>query len=271
MEVSNLPELVPLLSNFWRTIPTTLQLKLESSLTLLKQDHKLNKLFFLGRLEAHSFHYLLAFGSPGVDLFQQRKFYYSRNGIDWLLLLEPTDWCEDWGRIWGEFTGNTGFAFKIRSLAAGSSNVLVSEQDRLWYVMHAILREAVGVPRGALSMSSEKHIVLNPFFQGLSREELVKLGNYQHFRPPERSAEENLRHRTELNLSMDVFDPLVVDVLPEEKSFTLRMDDSDQLAMWSSLHWLGLDFFHKANSNLYGFFYNGDGRKNWDLPFMVEL
>ncbi|XP_052890243.1 radial spoke head protein 9 homolog [Anopheles moucheti] len=271
MEVSNLAELVPLLSNFWRTIPTTLQLKLESSLTLLKQDHKLNKLFFLGRLEAHSINYLLAFGSPGVDLFHQRKFYYSRNGVDWLLLLEPTDWSEEWGRIWGEFTGNVGFAFKIRSLAAGSTSVMVSEQDRLWYVMHAILREAAGVPRGALRMSSEKHVVLNPFFQGLTRAELVELGNYQHFRPPERPAEENLRGRTEYNLSMDVFDPLEVDVLPEGKSFTLRMDDSDQLAMWSSLHWLGLDFFHKANSNVYGFFYNGDGRKNWDLPFMVEL
>uniref|UniRef100_A0A182W1Z7 Radial spoke head protein 9 homolog n=1 Tax=Anopheles minimus TaxID=112268 RepID=A0A182W1Z7_9DIPT len=271
MEIGNFSELIPLLSNFWCTIPATLQLKLESSLTLLKQNHKLHKLFFLGRLEAQSINYLLAFGSPGVDLFHQRKFYYSRNGIDWLLLLEPSDWNEDWGRIWSEFTGNAGFAFKIRSLAAGSPNVVVNEQDRLWYVMHAILREAVGVPRGALSMSSDKHVVLNPFFRGLNREELVELGNYQHFRRPEHSAEENLRGRPECNLSMDVLDPLEVDVLPMGKSFTLRMDDSDQLAMWSSLHWLGLIFFHKANTNMYGFIYNGDGRKNWDLPFMVEL
>ncbi|XP_050080852.1 radial spoke head protein 9 homolog [Anopheles maculipalpis] len=271
MEISTFSEMVPLLSNFWRTIPTTLQLKLESSLTLLKQDHKLNKLFFLGRLEAHSINYLLAFGTPGVDLFHQRKFYYSRDGIDWLLLLEPANWSEDWGRLWCEFTGNVGFGFKIRSLAAGSASVVVSEQDRLWYVMHAILREAAGVPRGALRMSTDQQIVLNPFFQGLTRDELGVLGNYQHFRRPERSAEENLRGRNECNLSMDVFDSLESTVLPEGKSFTLRMDDSDQLAMWSSLHWLGLDFFHKANSSVFGFLYNGDGRKNWDLPFMVEL
>ncbi|XP_035893378.1 radial spoke head protein 9 homolog [Anopheles stephensi] len=271
MEISTFSELVPLLSNFWRTIPTPLQLKLESSLTLLKQDHKLSKLFFLGQLEAHSINYLLAFGTPGVDLFQHRKFYYSRDGVGWILLLEPASWSEDWSRLWSEFTGNGSFAFKIRSLAAGSPSVMVNEQDRLWYVMHAILREAAGVPRGALRMSTDGQIVLNPFFQGLNREELGELGNYQHFRRPERSAEENLRGRKECNLAMDVFDPLESDVLPEGKSFTLRMDDSDQLAMWSSLHWLGLDFFHKANSNVFGFLYNGDGRKNWDLPFMVEL
>uniref|UniRef100_A0A182PEJ8 Radial spoke head protein 9 homolog n=1 Tax=Anopheles epiroticus TaxID=199890 RepID=A0A182PEJ8_9DIPT len=271
MEIGSFAELVPLLSNFWCTIPPALQLKLESSLTLLKQDHQLTKLFFLGRLEAHSASYLLAFGSPGLDLFQQRKFYYSRNGVDWLLLLEPTDWTDDWVRLWGEFTGNASFAYKIRSLAVGSPNVLVREQDRLWYVMHAILREAVGVPRGALRMSSDREVVLNPFFQGLSREELVELANYQHFRRPERSAEENLRGRKECNLSFDVFDRLLVDVLPEGKSFTMRLDDSERLVMWSSLHWLGLNFFHKADSNLFGFFYQGDGRKNWDLPFMVEL
>uniref|UniRef100_A0A182QZR3 Radial spoke head protein 9 homolog n=1 Tax=Anopheles farauti TaxID=69004 RepID=A0A182QZR3_9DIPT len=271
MEVDRMSELVPLLSNFWRTIPTGLQLMLESSLKLLKQDHRLESVFFLGRLEAHSAYYLLAFGSPGVDLFNQRKFYYSRNGQEWVLLLEPTNWCDEWGRLWGEFTGNAGNVFKMRSLAAGSPIVEVREQDRLWYVMHAILREAVGVPRGALRMSASNDAVVNPFFRGLSREELTKLGNYQHFRRPERAAEENLQGRPECNLSLDVFDRLEVDVLPEGKSFTLRLDDTERLAMWSSLHWLGLEFFHKANSDVFGFLYNGDGRKNWDLPFMVEL
>uniref|UniRef100_A0A182K2X8 Radial spoke head protein 9 homolog n=1 Tax=Anopheles christyi TaxID=43041 RepID=A0A182K2X8_9DIPT len=271
MEIGNFSELVPLLSNFWRTIPTALQLKLESSLTLLKQDHQLSKLFFLGRLEAHSTSYLLAFGSPGLDLFHQRKFYYSRTGVDWILLLEPTDWSNEWSQLCAEFTGNASFAFKLRSLAMGSPSVVVREQDRLWYVMYAILREAAGVPRGALRMSNDRVVVVNPFFQGLSREELVELGNYQHFRRPERSAEENVRGRKECNLSFDVFDRLEVDVLPEGKSFTMRLDDSDRVVVWSSLHWLGLDFFHKANSNVYGFFYQGNGRKNWDLPFMVEL
>uniref|UniRef100_A0A182N314 Radial spoke head protein 9 homolog n=1 Tax=Anopheles dirus TaxID=7168 RepID=A0A182N314_9DIPT len=271
MEVDRLSELIPILSNFWRTVPTGLQLMLESSLTLLKHAHQLSRLFFLGRLEAHSAYYLLAFGSPGVDLFHQRKFYYSRNGTDWVLLLEPPDWSDEWGHLWGGFTGNAGFVFKMRSLAAGSRTVEVREQDRLWYVMHAILREAAGVPRGALRVSTEREVVVNPFFQGLSLAELTEHGNYQHFRRPERAAEENLRGRPECNLSVDVLDRLEVDVLPEGKSFTLRLDDSEQLAMWSSLHWLGLDFFHKANSNVFGFFYNGDGRKNWDLPFMIEL
>nr|XP_040235801.1 radial spoke head protein 9 homolog [Anopheles coluzzii] len=271
MEIDSFTELVPLLSNFWRTIPAAQQLKLESSLTLLKQDHQLSQLHFLGRLEAHSVAYLLAFGTPGLDVFRERKFYYSRNAVDWILLLEPTDWTEEWSRLWGEFTGNASFAFKMRSLAAGSAGVVVREQDRLWYVIHAILREAAGVPRGALRMSTERDVVLNPFFQGLTRAEMVQLANYQHFRRPERPAEENLRGRKECDLSFDVFDRLEVDVLPEGKSFTMRVDDSGRLVVWSSLHWLGLEFFHKADSNVYGFFYQGDGRKNWDLPFMVEV
>ncbi|XP_053681050.1 radial spoke head protein 9 homolog [Anopheles nili] len=271
MEIDHFAELVPYLSNFLHTIPTASQLKLECSLRLLKQDHRLGALFFLGHLEAHSVTYLLAFGSPDMDLFRHRKFYYSRNGIDWHLLLEPTSWSDDWSQLCSEFTGNERFVYKLRSLASGSPWLEIREQDRLWYVMYAILREAAAVPRGALRMSSDKDIVRNPFFCGLPHDEAAELHHYQHFRVPERAAEENLRGRAECNLSMDVFDRLEVDVLPESKSYSLRKDDSGQVALLSSLHWIGMEIFHKANTPLYGFYYRGDGRKNWDLPFMVDL
>ncbi|XP_058116558.1 radial spoke head protein 9 homolog [Anopheles ziemanni] len=272
MEISQFSESVPYLANFFRTIPKPTQLKLAHSLLLLKNSQRLRTLFYLGRLEAHSNAYHLAFGSPEEDLFREQKFFFSQNGTVWYLLLEPAVWSEDWGRLHQEFTGNLGYIVKYRPERDGSTgSVKVREQDRLWYVVHAILREAAFVPRGAMRWSTGGEAVLNPFFRGLSESELCALSNYQHFRQPERAAEENLRGRAECDLPLDVFDRPEVDVLPEGKSFALRVDDTGTIATWSSLYWIGLVNYHRADRNVYGFFYAGDGRKNWDLPFMVDL
>uniref|UniRef100_A0AAG5DNH2 Radial spoke head protein 9 homolog n=1 Tax=Anopheles atroparvus TaxID=41427 RepID=A0AAG5DNH2_ANOAO len=270
MEISQFSESVPFLANVFHTIPSMTQLKLKSSLLLLKHDQRLRTLFYLGRLEAKSGSYQLAFGSPEEDLFRQQKFFFSHDGIQWYLLPAPSTWSDAWGHLHQEFQGTSDFILRLHPGGDGSPSSKVQERDRLWYVVHSILREAAGVPRGALRYSTAGDAVLNPFFPGLNESELGALSNYQHFRVPERAAEENLRGRPDCDLSVDVFDRLEVDVLPEGKSFALRLNETGQLATWSSLHWLGLVNYHQANG-LYGFFYSGDGRKNWDLPLMVDL
>ncbi|XP_052869963.1 radial spoke head protein 9 homolog [Anopheles cruzii] len=276
MEISNFAECVRNLAHFCHTIPTEACLKLESSLVLLKANQRLESLYLVGQLRGQSNVYWLAFGAPEMALFREQKFFYTRNGIDWFRLLEPTVWSDDWSRIREQFTGDVCHVFQLelgrRPTEEGAPACLeVLEQDRLWYVFRSLLREAACLPRGLLYWSDGKEVVLNPHFRGLTEDELSELSNYQHFRPPERDAETNLRGRHECNLSVDVFDR-IEDVLPHGKSFVLRLDGTGRFAHCSSLYWLGLVSFTRARSaDLYGFYYVGDGCKNWDLPFMVDL
>ncbi|XP_049547212.1 radial spoke head protein 9 homolog [Anopheles darlingi] len=275
MEITNLAESVSYLANFFHTLPPETVLRLECSLTLLQREQHLAALYFFGQLEAQSATYWLAFGTPEADLFREQKLFYSRNATDWFLLLGPTnpsEPSEDWSLLCENFTGEVGNRFRlpVKQRDAEPSPSYVLEQERLWYVFRALLREACCVPRGLLYRTDTKETVRNTLFRGLTEEQLGALANYQHFRQPERDAEENLAGRpTDCNLSMDVFDR-IEDLVPRGRCFSLRVDDSSRLATCSSLWWLGAVSFHKANSgDVCGFYYRGDGRKNWDLPFMV--
>ncbi|XP_035786937.1 radial spoke head protein 9 homolog [Anopheles albimanus] len=277
MEITNLAESVSYLASFFHTLPPETVLRLECSLTLLKNEQQLAALYFFGQLEAQSATYWLAFGTPEADLFREQKLFYSRNATEWFLLLAPTNRepTDNWSLICEDFTGEVGNRFRLPASRLQEDSEAnrpryVLEQERLWYVFRALLREACCVPRGLLYRTDTKETIRNTLFRGLTEGQLGDLANYQHFRLPERDVEENLGGRpSDCILSMDVFDR-IEDVVPRGRSFSLRVDDSGRFATCSSLWWLGAVSFHKANAgDLCGFYYRGDGRKNWDLPFQV--
>ncbi|XP_058460421.1 radial spoke head protein 9 homolog [Malaya genurostris] len=281
MNLENLHDHLPYLSYGFRTLTTEERMKLEHSLRLLQQMQHLDAVYFLGKLEGLEADYLLAFGCPSRDIFLGRKFFYSLNLTDWYQLLEPKDWCRDWDQMEVPFQGDP--AYKVLQdlgpkyalnedlvpVVEGERLILnVKEQNRLWFVMNSILDEAVIVPRGVLYHTVEGQSVINPFFHGIGINDSLKLHNYHHFRKPIGEPGKNLLKRDDCNYFLDVFDS-ADDVIPKEHSFAVTRDPQRDVFMLKSLHWPGMTSFHRANSDVYGFFYFGDGRKNWDLLFKI--
>lgn len=61
---------------------------IENSLIILQSSNKLNHIFFWGRIETvGNDYYYVAFGYT-KDLLKDRKFFYSLNGYEWLMLPE---------------------------------------------------------------------------------------------------------------------------------------------------------------------------------------
>lgn len=59
---------------------------IENSLTILMSDNKFQDAFFLGRIDTSGAdRYYLAFGC-GKDVLKDRKYFYSLNGYEWLLM-----------------------------------------------------------------------------------------------------------------------------------------------------------------------------------------
>lgn len=58
----------------------------ENSLTILMSENKFQEVFFLGRVDTScADRYYLAFGC-GKDILKDRKYYYSLNGYEWLMM-----------------------------------------------------------------------------------------------------------------------------------------------------------------------------------------
>ncbi|XP_053696608.1 radial spoke head protein 9 homolog [Sabethes cyaneus] len=278
MNYESLPEYLSYLSYGFRTLSSEEHFKLEHSLRNLQRAQQLNSVYFLGKLEGMEADYYLAFGCPGQDLFSGRKLFYSLNLIDWYLLLEPKSWTSDWDQIKSMFRGDPAFQLTVdfgpqftldEDLVPieGASRILVlKEQDRLWFVVSRLLEEAAVVPRGVLYHTTDGKSVINSFFDGMPVCDGVDLRNYHHFRLPVTEPRKNLLKRDKCSYFFDVFDPAVY-CIPKVESFDLTRDPMRDVVLLKSLQWPGMVSFQRANSKAYGFFYFGDGRKNWNLMF----
>ncbi|XP_065095218.1 radial spoke head protein 9 homolog [Ochlerotatus camptorhynchus] len=281
MNLDNLFDHLPYMAYAFRTLSTEERLKLEHSLRVLQRAQRLNSVYFLGKLEGTDADYILAFGCTGRDIFKSRRLFYSQNLCDWFLLLEPKHWSDDWDRIRSPFRGDPAFNLQVDlgpeftldedqvPIEGERRRFIVKEQDRLWFAVTKVLQEAAIVPRGVLYHSTEGDCVINPFFGGMNPDESIRMVNYQHFRKPINDVRENLLKREDCSYFVDVFDSAADGAIPKEKNFVVTRDRERDVFVLKSLYWPGMNNFHRVNSSVFGFFYFGDGNKNWDLLFML--
>ena len=91
-----------------------------------------------------------------------------------------------------------------------------------------------------------------------------------HLRPVQNAAKRSMRDRQE-----DIFEPTFLDGANEAGSnwtagsWTALKDTTQQLGVLRSRVWPGFVAFHRANTNIYGNFYFGNGVQNTDLVFMI--
>lgn len=265
-------------ANIWLTPEECIYCK--TSLTLLQSENKLNRMFFWGKINGLESDYYVAFGFK-ADCFRHRIFFYSSDALDWMRLPNPNTELMQKDYIFTKpFTGDIGKEvdvllppkFKIvgekLSQELSTNPIKIMEEQRLACTVWKITNESAIVPRGAVVSSAEGTIILNSFFHGLKQEQAKLLSNYQYYREPQNKLQHNLLKRSDYNISIDFLDTLE-DLVPVNKSIAIHFERNKEIVFLKSLHWLGMCCYHELESETFGFYYIGDGRKNLDILFSV--
>lgn len=147
-------------------------------------------------------------------------------------------------------------------------SIEVREDTLLAYFVKTISDESAMIPRGSILKNIDGGNRFNPNFQGLNQSEALSMKNYQLFRSPRNDWNRNLIQRPDLNYYTDFLDT-PDDVLPGEHTHSVFYDKTDKTVYIHSLAWIGMHCFHECETRKFGFAYFGNGRKNFDLIFLL--
>jgi radial spoke head protein 9 len=270
----------------------------ENSLIVLQSDNKFRDIFFWGKIQTITAEsYYVAFGYS-KDILRDRKFFYSLNGHEWVMMPEVKPKLLPIARkIRTGFRGDPAHVYETlmvrcqrKKMFLFSKQILfqnptflpdkekvflschsavkkIKEDDRLACVVQMITQQSAIIPRGILYRQVTRCVTYNPCFRGLNRIDASLLKNFQLFRFPLNNRNYNVTKRDDYNYQTDFLD--AVDDLIPANSLTVRVNDRD-ICMIRSLKWLGMFFVHKLNTIYQGFVYFGTGQENLDLLFMLS-
>jgi radial spoke head protein 9 len=144
----------------------------------------------------------------------------------------------------------------------------LTELDRLTFVVHSIDKNCQIVPCGAFKKNTIGEVSPNDAFSGIEVTKVEDLNNYMHLRPVEQPDKKELAGREEDIFNHEFLDNVALDV--PFSSWSVQKDPINALVVTiRSRLWPGYYAYHRANTNLYGGVYMGDGIKNIDLMFML--
>lgn len=298
MNVKNFREGVELMSHSGFSLTAMETSLIENSLIILQSDNKFEDIFFLGRIDTSGAErYYTAFGYS-KDILKDRKFFYSLNGYEWLMMptlkpkllpiarnvktffrgdpafVESVSMVKDFFQLFNYFS-HIKPVFQPPNFIEDDQEVFlpcpraikkIKEEDRLSCFVHLMISESAIIPRGILYRQVNRCVTYNPCFRGLSRLDASLLKNFQLFRFPLNNRNYNLTKREDYNYQTDFFD--TIDDLVPANCFSININNRD-VCIVRSLKWPGTVFFHKLNTMYQGFFYFGNGRENLDLLFML--
>jgi len=250
---------------------------LQTSLVILKNNYKFNRLYFWGKILGIKDDYFIVQGITNDEL-GDRKTLYSKDCMTWGLLQPPTEEMAKKNKFAkGRFTGDPSFEFEhieIKKTGEGESaieteeSIIIKEEERLSVVVADIDRDVRIAPRGAFTKMTDGTVTQNRTWEGLSAADAGRLSNYLHLRTPERINEKSLLQRAEMNKALDFLDPVDADV-PRGAIWSVQAERGTGLVTLRSLLWDGYTFYHVPGTRNFGAVYAGSGTKNSDLPFML--
>lgn len=303
MDVAYLPEYMNQCLVSGVTLSTEQMSLVQNSLRVLQEQARFCQMYFWGILYATGQDYYVAFGVRHDAL--DRIFYYSLDGLTWLLLPDPVSqpnapaltlecrlrFAGDpmllhlvpavevgpgavvprGGEGDGDKPGEGLYGLDEQGENTEAENRELKEEDRLAVVVKSITDESFVLPRRALFKVPNKigSVVFNKYFQGLNESEAMRMQNYVHYREPRAKWNMNLVESSAANYSTDFLDPVNEDI-PKNKSWALLRSYDNTIVFSRSLFWHGSMFFHLVDTPLYGNCYFGYGLKNYDLPFMLS-
>lgn len=153
---------------------------IENSLIILQSENKFREIFFFGRIETSSnLRYYIAFGYQ-KDILKERKFFYSLNGYEWLMMPEVKSKLlpyvsQSTSMLTGdpmnveEVCKNPTFIPDPQELFIECPRLIkkIKEEDRLACIVHFIMNESAIHPRGLLYRQVFGGVTYNQWFKGL--------------------------------------------------------------------------------------------------------
>eukprot|EP01022_Parablepharisma_sp_SALTPOND_P005591 TRINITY_DN1229_c0_g1_i1.p3 TRINITY_DN1229_c0_g1~~TRINITY_DN1229_c0_g1_i1.p3 ORF type:complete len:759 (-),score=89.09 TRINITY_DN1229_c0_g1_i1:9478-11754(-) len=282
-------------------------LQLRMALLKLQESTKHDELLFWGRIKGITQDYYIALGLNYKDYynFPYKKFYYATS-LDYTFAPMPQpneqnkkDVDERDTMFFGdpekvlievkppeEDAGNPDAGANEEDLEAKAEAkkealeesveekpVLIpknfTELDRLSYVVAAIENDTHVVPLGAFKLFPNHELHRNPHFKGIAKTGLKSKEKYQHFRNVQDIEKKALLDKPESIFHEDLLDPISND-LPKG-AWSLQTDSMNTVVRIRSLVWPGYVGYHVADTNNFGGAYFGNGIKNKDLAFMIQL
>ncbi|KAL4462089.1 hypothetical protein ABPG74_000934 [Tetrahymena malaccensis] len=272
------------------------KLKLELSLLQITETEKFDNILFWGKINGVKFDYYIAVGLhfKGKFEFPTKKFYWAKSDtfvFDELpeINLEYRAQVDSFRNL---FTGDHKFVLiplpedqqaeeQNQEQPEGEEkpedsdeeeNIKVkpkafTELDRLAYVVRAIENDCALVPVGAFKLTPTHELRYNDSFRGASLDSVSNINTYQHFRAPQSEEKKKFIARDDALFHFNFLDPIEHD-LPKG-CWSVQIDSSKTSATVRSLLWPGFVGYHRANSQIFGYAYIGNGIKNSDLPFLL--
>jgi len=151
--------------------------------------------------------------------------------------------------------------------ARGNQVKPITELDRLSYIVRLIDHECAVVPNTAYRCTPNDEIRSNMHFKGLTAAEARCVKNYCHFRPNSEQTRIDLLARHERTQIINFFEGLSNDVV--DGAWDLQMDENALTSYIKHAKWPGFVSYHRANSDIHGYAYFGDGRKLRDIHFLI--
>lgn len=273
MDSSDFTEYIDYLSSFGFILSPEEKAALQSSLVILRNEQKAQRVRFWGKILGIKENYYIA-QCIGKDELSDKKTFYSLDAVRWVLLTPATRESRTRARmVKGRFSGDPAYDFEYfeRTPAAGEDpppSKSMKEEERLAGVISDIDEEVSIVPRRAYLLTPQGRVSVNRSFDGLTLNESVYLPNYLHFREPSAGGPENPSPGTaNYDRATDFLDAIDQDI--PRGSWAMQCERGSGLVLLASLKWPGYAFFHVPGTRKFGAAYMGLGEPNRDLPFML--
>lgn len=294
MDIHRLSTDLKFVNQIGATLNIEERMKLEIALLKLNETQKFEQILFWGKIEGIERDYYIALGVNFREQYEfpSKKFFWSSTEFKFAELpAVNAEYLTRAANIRQPFSGRPEEILiqakaenipkkhreeaKERDPLADSDEELdiraspksFTELDRLAFVVRSIDLECASLPVGAVKLASTHEIRYNDSFKGLGIAEASDLKNYQHFRRPLTEEKKEFVLRGDAIFHLNFLDPLDKD--SPKGSWSVHADTSKTQVTVRSLLWPGYLTYHRANSNIFGFAYFGNGIKNNDLSFLI--
>ncbi|XP_050439768.1 radial spoke head protein 9 homolog [Adelges cooleyi] len=252
---------------------------LYDSLIRLQSENHFNSVYLWGRLQTLSDDYFLAYGHYGNPV-NKKTFFYSQNVIEWSLI--PTDYPADGSDLVktmkDRFKGDPRHVQMANLFKPWTDQM--AENNTPSNMSADVYGEGEGeeiVPEGR-SKNVRASDVLSLF-------EMEEGAMTEIYGSRDSDATKMIKEEDRLAVTVDMIEN-ETHVVP--RGFLYKLPNGNIVnapyykGCWApqiifnryfvmhNLLWPGAVFFQDMNTGVHGFFYNGDGIKNLDLPFMLK-
>jgi len=267
---------------------------LQLSVLKLNENEKFDKVNFWGRIKGLANDYYIIVGIRFKERvnFPERQYYWCNDDFFLSPLIKSHPDNDDFlHQFNGYFSGQhdkilraTGFDVptsevtvvngKISTIMTddaiikkGNHPKPITELDRLAFTVRAIEHECAVVPNAAYRCTPNDEVRVNNYFKGLTIAEASDLKNFLHFRPSSQQTKIDMLSKKDRTDILNFFDGLTSDVSNGAWSLTQSADGLCSYVRHAK--WPGFVSYHRANSNIFGYVYFGEGRRLNDIHFLV--